>query len=452
MSNDDTIAAPATSLAPSGIAIVRVSGPNTSAVLQEIFRGTDPTTKPREMVYGSFVDTVADSTIDTGMAVFMPGPRSYTGEDTAELHLHGSPIIVSQLLNVIYKLDGVRAAEPGEFTKRAFLNGKLDLVQAEAVSDLISATSERALKLAQEQLEGRFSSAIEEIGEPLKDTLAELEASIDFPEEDIDPDSRAQLETAIATTTEKVEKLLASYKYGLVVREGFRVLLCGRPNVGKSSLLNALLGQNRAIVTDISGTTRDLIEEAASFNGYRFVFCDSAGITSTDDHVEKIGIELAKERIPWADLILLVADSTQDDDWREVYTVLGNSTAPVWLIANKADLEKLEPSSEVSKTLALSAKTGDGVQELIAELTQEVSQSLASSDHSQVVTNERQRTSLEQAAAALKQTQTALKDNLPLEFVSAELRIALNHLEELVGSVSTEDILGRIFSKFCIGK
>lgn len=454
-----TIGALATAAQPAGVAIVRVSGPRASSSIHAIFRGKhDPVDDPRRLTFGTLVDYESGLPIDKCLAVFMPGPNSYTGEDIAEFQFHGSPLISEKVLRSIYSF-GVVPAEPGEFTKRAYLNGKIDLIQAEAIGDLITATSDRALKFASEQLQGKLSQVIYSIGEPLRDSLAEIEANLDFPEEDISPDTKAKIVNKIQDNLKKLVQLIATYDYGSVVKEGFRVLICGKPNAGKSSLLNLILGKQRAIVTDVSGTTRDLIEEQVTLDGYSFIFCDSAGIRETEDEVEKIGIELAYSKISWADLVLVIADATDEDlTWQELTKELQGKASQIWMVINKIDLNSKAvgsyfcDSSVCKQNLYLSAKTKNGFSTLIKALIEEVkSRSLTLSDEaSGIVTNERHRYCLLSAKSALEAA--ILHINMPLEVISVDLRNALNNLGELIGTTSTEDILGRIFSKFCIGK
>ncbi len=460
MREQTTIAALATAPAPAGIAVVRVSGPLARKALHAIFRAkTDPAADARRLVFGQLLDFKTDAIIDKALAVFMPGPHSYTGEDIVEFQFHGSPLLVQRVLRSLFAF-GISPAEPGEFTQRAFLNGKLDLIQAEAIADLINASSEQALRIASEQLDGKLSSAIGGIGEPLRDALAELEAAIDFPEEDINPETVAHISSVCKSARELLNSLIDTYSYGQVLKEGFRVLLCGRPNVGKSSLLNALVGQERAIVTEISGTTRDVIEVEAIFSGYRFIFCDSAGITETTDRVEQIGIELARERLDWADLILLIVDATDSEEhYQELLSEISAKKRNIWMVINKIDANPnavgriICDSSVCAQNIYLSAKTKRGFSSLIDALKEEVSsRARDAASSSLVVTNERQRNCLERAAAAVDQAQRSIAANQSEEIVSEDLRQALKELEEIVGKTYTEDILGRIFSKFCIGK
>ena len=411
------------------------------------------------MIFGDLIDHKTSTEIDHALAVYMPGPHSFTGEDVAEFQFHGSPLLVQKLLKSLFAF-GAIPAEPGEFTKRAFLNGKLDLIQAEAIADLINATSEQSLRVAGEHLRGRFSDSITSIGEPLRDSLAELEASIDFPDEDIEPKKLSAISHTLSVAQKQIDALLHTYSFGQVLREGYRVLLCGRPNAGKSSILNLLLGRPRAIVSEVSGTTRDLIEESALLGGYRFVFCDSAGLTETENTVEKIGIQLAKDRIPWADLILFVVDASDTGgEWRTVLEYLRGQAKKIWMVTNKIDLNPEAfstffcDSTICAQNFYISAKTKDGADALMAALIEEIKQGVGGSDEANnIVTNERQRGCLIRANESLIQCQKVISEKLPLEIVSADLRRALNALEEIIGKTHTEDILGRIFSKFCIGK
>ncbi|MCL4161486.1 UNVERIFIED_CONTAM: hypothetical protein GTU68_007143 [Idotea baltica] len=383
----------------------------------------------------------------------MPGPNSFTGEDIAELHLHGNPLICKQMLREIFSF-GVKPAEPGEFSKRAFLNGKLDLVQAEAICDLISAKSENALEIAKDHLNGKLSGSINTIGEPLKNTLAEIEAHIDFPEEDINPDTLTQLKTRLKNILKEVHNLLSSYEYGILIKDGCRVLLAGVPNVGKSSLLNALLETDRAIVTDISGTTRDTIEEEVNIEGFKFIFCDSAGLTeNAKDAVEKIGIEKTKSKFTWAHIILFItspdtATTSKEQNYNEsILAKIKTEKAEVITISNKSDI-----SINNDCNLSLSIKNNSDIRKLKDLLIQKVSKLKNDDMGSNIIVQERHRACLEEARKALNIVIKGLDNNVDLEFISADLRSALNHLQEIVGITHIEDILGRIFSKFCIGK
>jgi tRNA modification GTPase len=456
-----TIAALATAPTPAGIAVIRVSGPRTKLALRALFKGKkDPVHNPRLLVFGDILDFKSGSSLDKGLAVFMPSPWSFTGEDVAEFQFHGSPVLVQQVLRSLYSY-GIMPAAAGEFTRRAFLNGKMDLAQAEAIADVINAKSEEALKFAGEQLKGRLSTAVDSIGEPLRDSLAELEAGIDFPDEEIDPQQIQEIADVVREAHVRIDKLLATYAFGQVVKEGVRVLLCGRPNAGKSSLLNLLLGKRRAIVSAISGTTRDLIEEEAVLAGYKFVFCDSAGIRETTDEVEKMGVELAIERIDWADLVLLIVDATEPPEiWREVLPILQSKARRIWMVVNKIDINQSAfgqffcDSTICQQNFFISARTGAGIGALIEALVEEVAKQLPDkAEVGEVVTNERHRECLVRARDSLAEfLKGASSATAPPEILAADIKHALSALNEVVGRTYTEDILGRIFSKFCVGK
>lgn len=449
----DTIAAICTYPAPSGVAVIRISGSKTKSVINSIFFSKlKPEKNPRKLIFGTFRNSDKNE-IDQGLCVFMPGPNSFTGEDIAELHLHGNPLICKQMLREIFTFD-VKPAEPGEFSKRAFLNGKLDLVQAEAICDLISAKSENALNIAKDHLNGKLSSSINTIGEPLKNTLAEIEAHIDFPEEDINPDTLTKLKSRLQDILSEINNLLSSYEYGILIKDGCRVLLAGVPNVGKSSLLNALLETDRAIVTDISGTTRDTIEEEVNIEGFKFIFCDSAGLTeNTKDAVEKIGIQKTKDKFTWAHIILFItspdtAKTSEEKNYNEsILSQIKIEKAEVITIGNKSDIQ-----SNNNCDLNLSSNNKSDIKNLKDLLIEKVSKLKNDDMGSNIIVQERHRACLENARKALNITIESLDKNVELEFVSADLRSALSHLQEIVGITHIEDILGRIFSKFCIGK
>lgn len=458
---ETTIAALATAPAPAGIAVVRVSGPRARLALKAIFNGKrDPVRHPRTLVYGEILDFKTSASIDKGLAVFMPAPWSFTGEDVVEFQFHGSPVLVQRVLRSLYAYGAIPAAA-GEFTKRAFLNGKMDLAQAEAIADVVSAKTDEELRFAGEQLKGRLSQAVSAIGEPLRDALAELEATIDFPEEDIRPDALEDIGARVSVARAKIEQLLSTYSFGSLVKDGVRVLLCGRPNSGKSSLLNLLLGKKKAIVSDVSGTTRDLIEDEASLAGHKFIFCDSAGLRDTTDEIEKIGVELAKERIPWADLVLFLVDATDSaGEWKEALRILADHDKKVWMVINKIDLNPQAlsqiycDSTQCQQNFFISAKTGAGIGPLIEALVEDVAKRLPErGEVGEVVTNERHRECLLRSSAALGRCLDGMHiGGIPLSILASDIKEALDALDEIVGKTYTEDILGRIFSKFCIGK
>jgi tRNA modification GTPase len=456
-----TIAALATAPYPSGVAIIRVSGPDARGAVQSLFKSNRcPVAHPREMIYGYFVDEDNQRIVDSGLCFFSVAPRSYTGEDVAEFQFHGSPLLVQRILRSLYA-KGVLPAPPGEFTKRAFLNGRMDLLQAEAIGDLINASSEQGLRLAGEQLRGKLSAVIKSIGDPLRVLMAELEAHIDFPEEDIDPDSLLGIQTSAITIAHALSELLETFAFGHILKEGYRVLLCGRPNVGKSSLLNALLGYDRAIVSNYEGTTRDTLEEQIHLGGYTFLICDSAGVRDATHPVEKLGIELTLGRLEWADLVLLVIDATTDtqETIDEITNTISSRAKQIWLVTNKVDLnpQAIGPlycqSPLCAQNFYLSAVTGAGIEDLIQALIDEIS-TLPEivAEHGIALTSERHRSCLDRASSDLRSFIEGVQSSLSLDLLSEHLRRSLSALDELIGVTAADDILGLIFSKFCIGK
>ncbi|MFN8390440.1 MAG: tRNA uridine-5-carboxymethylaminomethyl(34) synthesis GTPase MnmE [Bdellovibrionota bacterium] len=457
----DTIAAPITAHGRAGVAVVRISGPLAAPVLAQISpRASLITAQPRTLVMTPFLEgqiTGADHVLDYGLAAYFPAPNSFTGEDCVELNLHGSPYLVTRLMSILAEL-GVRSAKPGEFSERAFLNGKLDLSQAEAIADLIAADTEIQARVAREQLEGRLSKALSDLGEPLRNLLAEIEAHIDFPDEDIEPLTYSEWTSALRAIEGQIEAYLRSFAYGRLCREGALVVLAGVPNAGKSSLLNRLLGEDRAIVTAVPGTTRDSIEEPASLGGLRVRFCDTAGLATehrTPDEVEQLGIERSWKKLTQADLVLYVFDiSTGLDAELDIVEGVRQSARKVMLVANKADLVSNAGAGNLpsgSDARLVSAQNGEGIAQLADAIVAELLGDDAQSD-ALLITNQRHFEALRGADRALKDALVALQSSTPAEFVAVDLRAALGALEEIIGSTPTEDILGRIFSKFCIGK
>lgn len=464
----DTIAAPVTAPGQAGVAIVRLSGPKTRELIRQSFNRAERVfSSPRSAVLGTILDG-AGAPLDNGLCLFFPKPQSYTGEDVAELHLHGSPFLVRSLLAALVAR-GARQAEPGEFTKRAYLNGCIDLTQAEAVADLIAAETEVQARVAREQLTGRLSGAVDELGEPLRNLLAEVEAHIDFPEEGITPLAYARWADAVETVLRELRRYIDSFATGRIFREGALVVLAGLPNAGKSSLLNRLLGEERAIVTAVPGTTRDSIEERASLDGLSVRFCDTAGLFDASaprilDTVEQLGVERSWQRLEHADLVLFLLDAERELGHADaVLEAVRARNSRVLVVANKVDLvdeqkkqglrdllQGREPGDGVEAVL-VSASTGEGLDALRRRLVS----ILVDDRHrtgSLLVTTQRHADALKEAAKILEDAALELRNGLPAELVSVHLRGALRALEEIVGVTPTEDILGRIFSKFCIGK
>jgi tRNA modification GTPase len=440
------IAAIATPPGRGGIAVVRVSGPRLGS-FAEAMLGRVPA--PRRAVRAAFRDGEG-RIIDDGLALFFPAPASYTGEDVLELHGHGGPVVAAMLLARCVDL-GARVAEPGEFTKRAFLNDKLDLAQAEGVADLIDAASETAARCALRSLRGDFSHAIDALAAQLVELRALVEATLDFPEEEIDPLDRAQARERLARLEAAIEHALASAKQGSLLRTGLRVVLAGRPNVGKSSLLNRLAGEERAIVTPIPGTTRDAVREMIQIEGVPLHVVDTAGLRDASDEVERLGIERTWREIEQADVVLHVLDVTTGEvvPHDAIVDRLPPSLAPV-LVHNKIDLLGDLPRVErvMGRThVYLSARTGAGIAELRATLLEQVG--YGGREEDVFMARERHLSALRRARDHLGAAATQF--GAP-ELLAEELRLAHRELQSITGEFSSDDLLGEIFSRFCIGK
>ena len=465
---NDTIAAIATPPGVGGIGIIRVSGPEAFALVLPLLRragGQSDVPPSHQLTYGHIVDPTTHEVLDEVLVAFMQAPRTYTREDVVEIQGHGGPLILQRMLSLVLA-QGVRMAKPGEFTLRAFLNGRLDLAQAEAVMDLISAQTEAGLRLAMQQFRGRVSAQVQEARHQVLGVMARIEASIDFPEEDVPTPQAEELCPLIVVAQQQVAALLAGSEQGLLYRQGLRTAIIGRPNVGKSSLLNALLRSERAIVTPIAGTTRDTVEEVANLRGIPLHLIDTAGITPTDDPVEQIGVQRSRAAAESADVILLVFDGSErlsEQDQRvseELWAMgFGNSArGPVIVVVNKADCAQRLEIDEVSSMwpdaplVATSTLTGVGLpklEEMIAEL---VLAGKTLQRESILVTSARHQEALRRAAQHLQAALTTLGRGLPLDFVSIDLHAAYDALGEVTGETVSEDLLDRIFSEFCIGK
>ena len=456
MYKEDTIAAISTPSGEGGIGIVRVSGPEAPALAARLIRFSGSGgLQSHRFSYGTLIDPATGETVDEVMAVLMRAPRSYTREDLLEIQCHGGSLLVQQVLGMVLR-QGARLAEPGEFTRRAFLNGRLDLVQAEAVIDLIRGKTEAALSLAQHQREGLLSRKLGEIRSRLVTARALVEAHIDFPEEDIDPSELEQIRESVAGVITDVALLIDGFSAGRVLREGVSVLIAGKPNVGKSSLLNTLLREKRAIVTAIPGTTRDLIEEIVNIRGLPVRLMDTAGIRMTSDPVEEEGVRLARERLGSADLVLFVVDGSRPADGDDRLILDDLSGRPYLLVRNKSDLPHLLTPPEGTVPLAdlrISTLTGEGIDALLAAIHDCFLKGEAIDSREYVaLSRARHRDALLECRARLEQFLRNASSGGDLELLAIDLRDALSALGAVTGETTPDEILDVIFSSFCIGK
>lgn len=452
---DDTIAAIATPIGEGGIGIVRLSGPDALKILRRVFRPRTASARwvPQRMRYGHVVDEVGE-TVDEGLAVYFRAPSSYTREDVIEIHCHGGALSLRATLELALRY-GARLAEPGEFTMRAFLNGRVDLAQAEATLDLIQARTETGLHLALDQLGGRLSREIKVARAEILHALAYVTALVDFPEDDVPHEEVVEpLRRGLRT----VDSLYRSASQGVIFRYGARAVLVGRPNAGKSSLLNALLQVDRAIVTPVAGTTRDTLEETANLGGVPVVLVDTAGITETSDPVERIGVERSRRALDGADVLLFVLDRSAPVSVEDLELAALTGRKPTIVVLNKADLPASERSSTITEihpnvaaVVEVSAVTGQGIGDLAAAVARTL---LAGEPLTGValVTNPRHRDALMRASSELGEAVAGLEAGMPVDLAAVHLTVAVQALGEITGDAVGEDLLAEIFSRFCIGK
>ena len=459
MNHTDTIAAAATAMGSAGIGIIRISGTDAFAVLEKVFRPKNEkkvmSEQPGYTVhYGMAVD--GEQVLDEVLVMLMRGPHSYTAEDTAEIDCHGGRLVMQKILEAVLK-NGARAAEPGEFTKRAFLNGRMDLSQAEAVMDLIQSKNEMALKSSLAQLKGNVRQEIEKLRAQILYEMAFVEAALDDPEHiSLDGYSEELLEKMRGSAAE-VERLLKSSESGRMLKEGIKTVILGKPNAGKSSLLNVLLGEERAIVTEIAGTTRDVLEEQLQLGEVSLQLLDTAGIRSTEDVVEQIGVERARKQAEDADLILYVADSSRvlDESDEEILKLLEGKKALVLL--NKSDLDPvITPQIMRERTghpvLVISAKEGAGIQELEEKIRSLFFQGEVDFNDEVLITNLRQKQALMDASKSLSMVIESIENGMPEDFFTIDLKDAYTSLGFIIGEEIGDDLANEIFGKFCMGK
>lgn len=454
----DTIAAITTPLGESGIGAVRISGPGAYAVGDKIFKSKSEVPlkerRDRSIQYGTIVDENG-TCIDEVLALIMKGPHSYTAEDVLEIQCHGGREALESILQLILR-SGARMANPGEFTERAFVNGRIDLAQAEAVMDVIQAKSRAGLTSAVSQLEGRLSKVINKTRNELTELVTRLEVMIDYPEEDLEDIAVPDVSGALKGMQKKLQHMLEESQSGRMIRDGVMAAIAGTPNAGKSSLLNRLLQEERAIVTDVPGTTRDVLEEWITLRGIPVCLVDTAGIRETDDTVEKIGVSRARQYLDRADIILAVIDSSRpltEEDKDILQSVAGKN---VIVVLNKTDLPPVVTSKDLSPygflLCPISASTGKGLDELKDMLLQEVLKGGFTDGPSALLTNTRHIELVRQSAEALNRAQQSLQDGMPLDCAVVDIRQAWDVLGSITGDTVHDDIVEEIFSRFCLGK
>lgn len=459
---NETIAAVATAPGEAGIGIIRISGPDSCGILKRIFRYRSGKSlenpEPRRMIYGEIRDD--DILIDEAMVVYMQAPHTYTGEEVVEIQCHGSPVTLRQILSLVIR-EGASPAERGEFTKRAFLNGRIDLSEAEAVIDVIQAKSRAGSRAAVAQLSGRLSGYIRIIRKKMVDLAAEIAAEIEYPEEDLEELKYADILLVIDEIYADLKKLADTASAGKIMRDGCRIALAGRPNVGKSSLLNHLLREDRAIVTDIPGTTRDTIEEYADLDGIPVRITDTAGIRESDDKIEMIGVEKSREAIENSDIIILLLDSSEKltEEDRTIFPLITGKKCI--LVLNKSDLETVLSEEEVLREtglpdntpqVVLSAETGSGIRELTEEIRKLVYNGGAESENEIMIADARHEEIIHETMQYLRDARNILSVGEALDFAESDLRSAWMTLGEITGDSVSDDIVDEIFSRFCLGK
>jgi tRNA modification GTPase len=459
MKEFDTIAAIATVLGEGGISIIRVSGEKSLSIINTIFKGKkskiSEDMKPYTMRYGFIIEQETGDILDEVIVSYMKGPRSFTAEDTVEINCHGGIIATKRILEEVIKC-GVRLAEPGEFTKRAFLNGRIDLSQAEAVIDIIRAKTDISMKLAVQQSKGRLSNEIGSIRNRMLELIAHIEATVDYPEDDLEEVTSDKAISDIKSILEIINNILTTADEGKIIREGLNAVIVGKPNVGKSSLLNSLVMENRAIVTEIPGTTRDVIEEYINIDGIPIKIIDTAGIRETKDIVEKIGVEKSKEKINESDLIILTLDMSRqlDDEDREIIDYIKDKKYIILL--NKVDLPiKINKDDIINLNfdyvIEISTKTGYGLDKLKECIKNLFFKGDIKSENF-VITNSRHKEVLIRAKESCTQAIDALENTLAIDLASIDIRNAWYCLGEITGDSLSENIIDKIFSEFCLGK
>ncbi len=442
---DETICAQATASGRGGVGILRVSGPLSRSIAKSVLSRV-PAPRVAELL--DFLDENGEP-IDQGLAIFFPNPNSFTGEDVLELQAHGGPVVMDRLMRRVLSL-GARAARPGEFSERAFLNNKMDLVQAEAIADLIDSASEQAARSAVRSLQGLFSREVHRLVDAVTELRIYVESSMDFPEEEIDFLQEGDVASRLQGIIEQLERVVESAREGVLLQEGMTLVIAGRPNAGKSSLLNLLAGKESAIVTEIPGTTRDLLKEKIDIDGLPIHIIDTAGLRKSEDRVEQEGIRRAWQEIERADRVLLLVDDQQGITEEERQTLQQIEQIPATIVRTKIDLTGREPGLQQGGELAISSETGSGIQQLRAFLKEVAG--YQSGGEGTFLARRRHLEALQQARCALEQGRKQLDVYHAGELLAEELRHAQEALSEITGVFTSDDLLGKIFSSFCIGK
>lgn len=452
----DTIAAISTPRGEGGIGIIRISGDKSFEILERIFNTKNPN---RDLGFYKFnYGFIHDNgkIVDEVMAVRMKAPKTYTCEDVVEINCHGGHLISEKVLELVLK-NGARHAEQGEFTKRAFMNGRIDLSQAEAVMDIIHGKTEKSISLSLEQLRGDLRDKIVSFKKALLDVTAHVNVVLDYPEEGIDDPLPSNLRENLENVYAEADRLISSYDKGKKIKEGIKTVIAGKPNVGKSTLLNSLLKEERAIVTHIPGTTRDVIEEIINIKGIPLVLTDTAGIRKTEDIVENIGVEKSKKFIENADLVLLVLDASREleSEDREVIEEIQNHNKKTIVLLNKIDLERKIELEEfnLENILEISAKDNIGIEDMEERIySYIVEENVEDSSEKLIITNIRHKTALEKTKDAIRNIFETIDAGMPMDLISVDLKEALDSLSEITGEISSEDILDHVFGNFCVGK
>ena len=452
----DTIAAISTPKGEGGIAIIRISGDKSFEILDKIFIKKNPNADLGfyKLNYGFIKD--GEKIVDEVMAVRLKAPKSYTCEDIVEINCHGGTLVSEKVLELVLR-NGARHAESGEFTKRAFMNGRIDLSQAEAVMDIIQGKTEKSVSLSLDHLRGDLRDKVNQFKKALLDITAHVNVVLDYPEEGIDDPLPAELRNNLEEVYEEANRLIDSYDTGKKIKEGIKTVIVGKPNVGKSTLLNALLHEERAIVTHVAGTTRDIIEEIINIKGVPLVLVDTAGIRKTDDIVENIGVEKSKQFIEKADLVLLVLDASKEleNEDIEVINQIKENKKKVIVLLNKIDLNRkidLE-GYNLGNIVEISAKDNIGIEDMQEKIYSYImEEDVENSSEKLIITNIRHKTALEKTKDAIKNIFETIDMGLPMDLISVDLKEALDSLSEITGEISSEDILDHVFGNFCVGK